>query len=74
MARPFLVAMRARNPWVRFREMFDGWKVRFIVRLRLFGVWVERRANVLEGRRGVKHAPVDQYAPPTPLPTSGLGS
>ena len=28
--RPFLVAMRTRNPWVRFRDTLLGWKVRFI--------------------------------------------
>ena len=29
--RPFLVAMRARNPWRFLRTRFDGWNVRFIV-------------------------------------------
>lgn len=29
-ARPFLVAMRARKPWVRARLMVLGWKVRFM--------------------------------------------
>jgi len=24
-----VVAIRARKPWVRFRLMFEGWKVRF---------------------------------------------
>jgi len=28
--RPFLVAMRARNPWVRLRRRLLGWNVRFI--------------------------------------------
>src|SRR5690606_40792865 len=30
--RPFLVAMRARKPWVRARLRVLGWKVRFMVR------------------------------------------
>ncbi len=30
MRRPFFVAMRARNPWVRLREMLLGWNVRFM--------------------------------------------
>ena len=30
-ARPFLVAMRARKPWVRFCLMVLGWKVRFMI-------------------------------------------
>ncbi|AEA72210.1 Hypothetical protein PSEBR_m1756 [Pseudomonas brassicacearum subsp. brassicacearum NFM421] len=29
-ARPFLVAMRARKPWVRARLIVLGWKVRFM--------------------------------------------
>ncbi len=29
-ARPFFVRIRSLNPWVRFREMLLGWKVRFI--------------------------------------------
>lgn len=31
-ARPFLVAIRARKPWVRARLIVLGWKVRFMVR------------------------------------------
>ncbi len=29
-ARPFFVRIRSLNPWVRFREMLLGWKVRFM--------------------------------------------
>lgn len=28
--RPFLVLLRARNPWVRLRLMLEGWYVRFM--------------------------------------------
>jgi hypothetical protein len=31
--RPFFVAIRARNPWLRLRRRLLGWKVRFIVPL-----------------------------------------
>src|SRR5690606_2036173 len=36
-ARPFLVAMRARKPWVRLRRRLLGWNVRFMAILNLFG-------------------------------------
>lgn len=34
--RPFLVAMRARNPWVRLRFKLLGWKVLFITKTLVF--------------------------------------
>jgi hypothetical protein len=35
-SRPFLVAIRARNPWVRLRLITLGWNVRFMVYLPVF--------------------------------------
>lgn len=36
---PFLVAMRARNPWVRLRFRILGWKVRFMMALANFAYY-----------------------------------
>lgn len=60
--RPALVAIRARNPWVRARLILLGWKVRFIaLNLRRFfrGIRSVRRfagARAKEGGKGTREA------------------
>ena len=44
--RPFLVAIRARNPWVRARFRTLGWKVRFMAAILELQLRCERRARI----------------------------
>jgi len=50
--RPFLVAMRARNPWVRLRFTLLGWYVRFMAVALLKVTLKQRHAHAGKGRQG----------------------
>ena len=62
-ARPFLVLMRARKPWVRRREVLLGWKVRFMIEIlrpesKVDPAWGPAGGSGANGKNGAegKHA------------------
>jgi hypothetical protein len=64
MARPFLVAMRERKPWVRLRLSTLGWKVLFIVRILEFAEPDRAAAGPRIKRPGIlekRHPKINRY-------------